>query len=196
MGSPPHARGKGPGGEPPAPRTGITPARAGKRRIAALSAAGTTDHPRTRGEKISHPLKISKNLGSPPHARGKDPVCNWFSWCAGITPARAGKRYKDKATLEIMEDHPRTRGEKLGSQPISCPHPGSPPHARGKDHYRWRVGHPVGITPARAGKSGSKALRQSWSEDHPRTRGEKFLLLDFSGCCLGSPPHARGKGSF
>ena len=196
MGSPPHARGKVRKGNRRLFRYGITPARAGKSGLCPPSTAQTSDHPRTRGEKILSVIGFPGVLGSPPHARGKGTKTRqlWKSW--RITPARAGKSTSTRIGAEAPGDHPRTRGEKLGSQPISCPHPGSPPHARGKDHYRWRVGHPVGITPARAGKSGSKALRQSWSEDHPRTRGEKFLLLDFSGCCLGSPPHARGKGSF
>ena len=50
-----------------------------------------------------------------------------------------------------------------------------------------------GITPARAGKRTYAHSRRVLPEDHPRTRGEKFLLFNVNASCQGSPPHARGK---
>ena len=50
-----------------------------------------------------------------------------------------------------------------------------------------------GITPACAGKRRTSGcmLRRTW--DHPRIRGEKFLIVQGSIASPGSPPHTRGK---
>ena len=72
-----------------------------------------------------------------------------------------------------IEDHPRTRGEKLSGMTKSIPSPGSPPHTRGKAVNNRR--------------------RQSDHKDHPRTRGEKALPWIMTVMTLGSPPHTRGK---
>ena len=51
----------------------------------------------------------------------------------------------------------------------------------------------MGITPAHAGKRYISCRLYDASEDHPRTRGEKYLLQSVSQLTLGSPPHTRGK---
>ena len=56
------------------------------------------------------------------------------------------------------------------------------------------VGLPsAGITPAYAGKSGSKSSWNTHRWDHPRVCGEKSHRLRWSGPLSGSPPRMRGK---
>ena len=153
VGSPPHTRGKGTPVIASQGTEGITPARAGKSRFEEHRWTLPRDHPRTRGEKLESVLQYLHNWGSPPHARGKG-LGNLRLWLvAGITPARAGKRAKRHSKYRLCWDHPRTRGEKHCIARIISTTRGSPPHARGKACWIWRL--PLGrrITPARAGKS-------------------------------------------
>ena len=90
-GSPPHARGKVQEIHRQIPRSGITPARAGKSGFFFLGGNSRKDHPRTRGEKAIRMSDASSSVGSPPHARGKVVQLFAFCVCHGITPARAGK---------------------------------------------------------------------------------------------------------
>ena len=93
QGSPPHTRGKVQEIHRQIPRSGITPARAGKSGFFFLGGNSRKDHPRTRGEKAIRMSDASSSVGSPPHARGKVVQLFAFCVCHGITPARAGKSY-------------------------------------------------------------------------------------------------------
>ena len=66
-----------------------------------------------RGEKERFMAINDKNLGSPPHARGKDMGENQYIVVYGITPACAGKSQKAQNRGTRTQDHPRMRGEKL-----------------------------------------------------------------------------------
>ena len=70
---------------------------------------------------------------------------------------------------------------------------GSPPHTRGKAPARWIYKHSSRITPAHAGKSCDRHIAHDMGKDHPRTRGEKVLLVLVNLHKPGSPPHTRGK---
>ena len=146
-----------------------------------------------RGEKQKGLICLLLNLGSPPHARGKDPHHDPTALAAGITPACAGKRVLPCSDVEAETDHPRMRGEKSPQvYPISRPQ-GSPPHARGKG---WCTSFPPPmdrITPACAGKSVQGFSFFLRGKDHPRMRGEKPLRCFKRSARRGSPPHARGK---
>ena len=87
------------------------------------------------------------------------------------------------------------RGEKRQLRPrLSLP-AGSPPHARGKDISNISREPSLWITPACAGKSVRDRAFYRPVKDHPRMRGEKAFRKAFNSIRLGSPPHARGKGS-
>ena len=93
-------------------RVRITPAHAGKRRIPRGPSGRNRDHPRACGEKamwvnLSYPFS-----GSPPRMRGKvvDELLHYRD--GGITPAHAGKSYRDVRSDWADEDHPRACGEK------------------------------------------------------------------------------------
>ena len=113
LGSPPHMRGKVGRSMFRAPRTGITPAHAGKSPLCKGYICAIWDHPRTCGEKWLHTSVSPRPLGSPPHMRGK-------------AAHDANKR-------ESGRDHPRTCGEKSEESAGNPSCSGSPPHMRGKD---------------------------------------------------------------
>ena len=132
------------------------------------------DHPRTRGEKVGKSLSMQKDIGSPPHTRGKVYQTPQTVPRTRITPAHAGKRDHSFIVLGQYGDHPRTRGEKY----ILC-----------QDRHNG-----TGITPAHAGKRIKKCGGKLNMVDHPRTRGEKLGANLFQILVAGSPPHTRGKG--
>ena len=111
-GSPPHTRGKADSiyGKSQAPR--ITPAYAGKRELRTGHAVATEDHPRIRGEKDLVIIFKALSQGSPPHTRGKVSLLLTFREDMRITPAYAGKSFRESWRWRRARDHPRIRGEK------------------------------------------------------------------------------------
>ena len=73
-------------------RLGITPAYAGKSRVAWVPASVVRDHPRLRGEKVDWFDICGFDVGSPPLTRGKAMADLALSAVSRITPAYAGKR--------------------------------------------------------------------------------------------------------
>ena len=73
------------------------------------------DHPRVCGEKSIVMMFSVHHLGSPPRVRGKAIVLISSSRENGITPACAGKRFRDDMDKGKSEDHPRVCGEKMYS---------------------------------------------------------------------------------
>ena len=95
-----------------------------------------------------------------------------------------------------FEDHPRTCGEKLVLLPPVLEAAGSPPHMRGKAAHLASDVRAAGITPAHAGKRLIGITKQTATQDHPRTCGEKNVSDSSSYSLPGSPPHMRGKVAF
>ena len=192
-GSPPHARGRrfaDPAANLP---SGITPACAGKTSSSSASTPNKADHPRMRGEDFLHSRNRKRGKGSPPHARGRQPMTSALRLRWGITPACAGKTPTPTNPTQPSPDHPRMRGEDPTTIPVWLSPAGSPPHARGrlspflKDYQLKR------ITPACAGKTGSSAAWMALRTDHPRMRGEDPSSSGWRVRARGSPPHARGR---
>ncbi len=171
----------------------ITPAHAGKSPKPDSRTASCWDHPRTRGEKLTRNYLFESHTGSPPHTRGKVKSRIFYTVDCRITPAHAGKRESFPDRHIRQQDHPRTRGEKLAKFVTSTGYPGSPPHTRGKGRTQCAVNDGFGITPAHAGKSVGFLKCTLYREDHPRTRGEKALIVHLITSFPGSPPHTRGK---
>ena len=135
------------------------------------------------------------NRGSPPHTWGKDHVICLFYRPDRITPAHAGKSLHSVNGITLVRDHPRTRGEKAAIAVAMSTQGGSPPHTRGKGNLALKSLLYIRITPAHAGKSFFPDVWTFFSEDHPRTRGEKPFWYSGDSNRLGSPPHTRGKVS-
>ena len=89
--SPPRARGRGDVGHVGGFLSGITPACAGKRRIAMSNKQSNRNHPRVRGEETFTSLPLIGLVESPPRARGR----------AGGLGIRGNR----------VRNHPRVRGE-------------------------------------------------------------------------------------
>ena len=111
----------------------------------------------------------------------------------GITPAGAGKTYRQHEHAETAEDHPRRCGENKRKAQQGEPHPGSPPQVRGKRESLRVRGSPVRITPAGAGKTTSAREKLFVAEDHPRRCGENIAYSARLVNNKGSPPQVRGK---
>ena len=84
------------------------------------------------GEKGRKAGVFKLAVGSPPHVRGKVPHVPVAALPQGITPACAGKSFKQLVQAYDEGDHPRMCGEKirLSVKLVQCL--GSPPHVRGK----------------------------------------------------------------
>ena len=152
------------------------------------------DQPRVCGEKGEQTARPHYHMGSPPHMRGKGERRSNACSIPGITPAYAGKRRWCVPHRSRSGDHPRMCGEKYLSAQERRIHKGSPPRMRGKGVNPRNKRVTVGITPAHAGKRRARRGAGLWSQDHPRTCGEKWDAHPRWGYSLGSPPHMRGKG--
>ena len=85
------------------------------------------------------------------------------------------------------------RGEKPPFSILSKICAGSPPRARGEDGSIKKSSVCVRITPACAGRRSAMRWLMTLIWDHPRVRGEKFIMLRTSSGGKGSPPRARGE---
>ena len=150
----------------------IIPAYAGSTDPARQAAPGRQDHPRIRGE---HPIAAKPDnlvMGSSPHTRGaleqrRRPPCG-----AGIIPAYAGSTPTCPKSSRKGTDHPRIRGEHMGTQSCELTCLGSSPHTRGAHGTATPPQRLSGIIPAYAGS----------------TRRETAIYT----IGLGSSPHTRG----
>ena len=131
-GSPPHMRGKPCFHPLLCSHFRITPAHAGKTFFHAKKQPLLTDHPRTCGENVLHPVTPPLPFGSPPHMRGKPAHYDRKRIYERITPAHAGKTFKESDSHRGRADHPRTCGENSVVSVAISATPGSPPHMRGK----------------------------------------------------------------
>lgn len=86
-GSPPRGRGKGVGAARIGCGVGITPAQAGKSKLALCTPSCPTDHPRMGGEKVNKKKRLVRVKGLPPRGRGKAAVGRFVHPQQGITPA-------------------------------------------------------------------------------------------------------------
>ena len=152
-GSPPRVRGKLVEGANVDTENRITPACAGKTSPVIIFPNCARDHPRVCGENCCQILCGTAAAGSPPRVRGKPTCRRTLSTSARITPACAGKTWRNTLGLRGAQDHPRVCGENsagLSSQTLSR---GSPPRVRGKPDEKDPVVIATRITPACAGKT-------------------------------------------
>ena len=155
---------------------GITPTHAGKTGVVVGPANSTQDHPRSCGKDMLFMAIRAAISGSPPLVRErllhvlKEKKTKW------ITPARAGKTAMARACLGVAEDHPRSCGKDLILGVRSVCSGGSPPLVRERRQNRYRRMPAHGITPARAGKTGTAERQGREEQDHPRSCGKDLYL--------------------
>ena len=95
----------------------------------------------------------------------------------GITPACAGNTALMLGYVTKVQDHPRLRGEYMRKKKNGWRFGGSPPLARGILPKKSDNPHFSRITPACAGNTGNVLRIFSKHKDHPRLRGEYYLIL-------------------
>ena len=116
--------------------------------------------------------------------RGKVKCEVRFAITRRITPAYAGKRFLFCISTTLGRDHPRLCGEKLLLSKIPQIAAGSPPPMRGKVRVVVIKSRFRRITPAYAGKSDEKILRQfGVPGSPPPMRGKVY------GTTLHGQPH-------
>ena len=152
-GSPPHGRGKTLCHIQSDIDLGITPAQAGKSKLALCTPSCPTDHPRACGEKNKELEGVWLPMGSPPHGRGKECRFHQNRHCRRITPAWTGKSRSAISAHSVGQDHPRVGEEKFEDVRNIVGQIGSSPRRRGKDGNEVQLIAAEGITPAWAGKS-------------------------------------------
>ena len=176
MGSPPRGRGKVDGPPAQVGRGRITPAQAGRSPYFLYGKKDYKDHPRIGGEKAELTAAVISAMGSPPRRRGKGYREFGIDISDRITPAQAGKSVAPRQKRSALWDHPRVGGEKYSRPSYSRISMGSPPRGRGKGNQAFSWYGSSRITPAWAGKSGTRSRGRTASWDHPRVGGEKIFL--------------------
>ena len=135
------------------PFNGITPADAGKTRFFSNFTSPVKDHPRGCGENSHNHGEQHKGMGSPPRMRGKPSDCWKTLPELRITPADAGKTFRQIYSYRIGQDHPRGCGENCAGCAVQRLPVGSPPRMRGKLRSASAKDTKLRITPADAGKT-------------------------------------------
>ena len=195
VGSPPRWRGKAVKFRCTCGLQRITPAWAGKSKLALCTPSCPTDHPRAGREKNKELEGVWLPMGSPPRRRGKERSTALVGTPTRITPAWAGKSYVFGPFRPGSWDHPRVGGEKHIANFNDENGQGSPPRGRGKDINFMKAEYGLGITPAWAGKRYINVREVCVSEDHPRVGGEKRSICSKQAETTGSPPRGRGKAA-
>ena len=132
-------------------------------------------------------------VGSPPRMRGKPRGHEGARHRGRITPAHAGKTSRTRKSRFSAADHPRACGENLLFFCHTTSRLGSPPRMRGKRSATINHGALLRITPAHAGKTGSRSGDNCRGADHPRACGENAEGIGCFPRHSGSPPRMRGK---
>ena len=142
----------------------ITPAYAGNTDILPFSSVDIRDHPRLRGEHFVHCIDGQIIEGSPPPTRGTLPILLPILSQTGITPAYAGNTQPLACKHRTIRDHPRLRGEHRQRQHTTEQYRGSPPPTRGTLNCARIYSAHIRITPAYAGNTVIRSLKQAMSD--------------------------------
>ena len=124
--------------------------------------------------------------GKPGHHDGLRPAPR-------LTPACAGKTVLWAGALESPAAHPRVCGENFAVATGDLIERGSPPRVRGKPSRRRLQRPRPRLTPACAGKTGTRACAAPTMTAHPRVCGENWEATPIGSSAPGSPPRVRGK---
>ena len=150
------------------------------------------DHPRSRGVYPSADNKVTFFNGSSPLARGLRPRAPPLAEPRRIIPARAGFTLGAPARLDLLRDHPRSRGVYYHEIAHETADQGSSPLARGLRQAANVFARLPRIIPARAGFTPHCQSSSSMKEDHPRSRGVYLCVSSSPVLAVGSSPLARG----
>ena len=152
-GSSPHTRGALQRPRRALAQARIIPAYAGSTAVARPGSGSIADHPRIRGEHHTTSPTTGTAKGSSPHTRGALAFGTHRVPIDGIIPAYAGSTSPDEAIPIKRGDHPRIRGEHMGTQSRDLTCRGSSPHTRGARADEPRHRRRERIIPAYAGST-------------------------------------------
>ena len=170
----------------------IIPALAGNTDDDFGAPSGGRDHPRSRGEyRAASAVRIISG-GSSPLSRGIQRLPDIPHHRYGIIPALAGNTVLTGTRRSRARDHPRSRGEYLAKLSAVQTDLGSSPLSRGILYRLYRNEARGGIIPALAGNTARSPTPRRPPRDHPRSRGEYWVLAGWVGFQEGSSPLSRG----
>ena len=190
---PPLVRGRAKTAGAAVPGVRITPARAGKSTCPHPNARKQRNYPRSCGEEVFHHFISLPVMELPPLVRGRGIPSFHFLTRNGITPARAGKRHERVSGLGMLRNYPRSCGEESPAMGRMWCRRELPPLVRGRDLAGKTNDLIAGITPARAGKSISKAGSGRARRNYPRSCGEEALAVVLEQIAQELPPLVRGR---
>ena len=137
-------------------------------------------------------VTIVCDRGSSPLSRGiRLADCLPVPLCR-IIPALAGNTKLNEGIPFFTADHPRSRGEYVIDIITKVYVMGSSPLSRGIPATENDLLAASGIIPALAGNTGPSRAPLWTRRDHPRSRGEYWVLPVRASCCIGSSPLSRG----
>ncbi len=93
-------------------------------------------------------------------------------------------------------DHPRVRGEHIGTQNSNGAIVGSPRRTRGAPRSASLTDARLGITPAYAGSTQQAGCISIMTTDHPRVRGEHFAVGAGEDLAAGITPAYAGSTAY
>ncbi len=131
----------------------IIPALAGNTQYLSAVFWLSRDHPRSRGEYCNGARAVATTKGSSPLSRGIPAEVLEAEDLLGIIPALAGNTATGRGHGVVAQDHPRSRGEYLGTAASDDWITGSSPLSRGIRPWLWRPPRPPRIIPALAGNT-------------------------------------------
>ena len=174
-------------------RGGSSPRGRGKHKLGSSCHFRGLAHPRAGGENFISRTCDTMRGGSSPRGRGKPLPVRRVVLVLRLIPARAGKTCAFRYQRSHGWAHPRAGGENLASLGKSVSKVGSSPRGRGKLPTVRRVGSPVRLIPARAGKTRPGRLGGPLGPAHPRAGGENAFWRSDQRVDNGSSPRGRGK---
>ena len=195
-------------------RSGSSPHTRGTRTWTWPKTGASRDHPRIRGEHLNAGcvsldslgiipayagntyVDVAENgrfAGSSPHTRGTPRQQQAELAALGIIPAYAGNTDHPYGHQGSSWDHPRIRGEHE-FRDVGCGHAAGiiPAYAGNTAPPSRRRGRRRGSSPHTRGTPHCACRSNSGARDHPRIRGEHFLVGDDSGLQKGIIPAYAG----
>ena len=157
-----------------------------------ITAQWLWDHPRVCGEHTTVQPFSYRDTGSSPRMRGTPVRSRAEPRTTGIIPAYAGNTCREYWFAVRRRDHPRVCGEHCRKCGFSDCCVGSSPRMRGTRSCPGLRCRCLGIIPAYAGNTTSRATCRRSARDHPRVCGEHPDNALLSESMSGSSPRMRG----
>ncbi len=153
-------------------KRGISPACAGTTGPPPNGGSARWDQPRVRGDDPSVKCAVVGSRGSAPRARGRLHGRRIARAAPGISPACAGTTQSLFVHPQASLDQPRVRGDDVVGAREPCRDLGSAPRARGRRKFGAVAPKLNRISPACAGTTSPRDVRESPPTDQPRVRGD------------------------